>query len=355
MNAFYFVVDENLTDIANAQAYHLTKMWACDVHIFIERRNKNQLVKTIDYNGRIYYHYDKLMQFLPHGLPSNNKWPLIVYLRLFAPRFLKSYDRVLYLDADIHCLQATQELWSTSLPSGVGAVTDFGSLKVPPRPFETLTRSEWLQHIGVPSLSYLNSGVLLIDVLKWTKIDFAEKLSEYFKKHPDAGCFDQDFLSSFLDGNWTDIGPRFNYQAVLLNSGLSSAISPVFVHFSQPEKPWYGWHDNGVTTLDPHFGEIYRGLLTQINVSASSHVRADTTKRMKKIKTTFRRILSIYGLKSKKERDAFKSNKHDREIYIEKIASSEAGATLETNKLDVIYFDGRNIRSKFVFPSQTTN
>lgn len=354
MNAFYFVIDENLVEVVNAQAYHIAKTWACDVHIFIEKQNKNTSNIEVNYNNKIKYHYNLLMQFLPQNLPNSSKWPLIVYLRLFAPRFLKGYNRVLYLDADILSIRVAQNIWTIPLPYGVGAVTDYGSLQVPPRPFDKLSRSEWLQHIGVTSSSYLNSGVLLIDVSKWVQINFTAELKMYFDKYPHAVCFDQDFLASFLNGNWTDIGPIFNYQAVLLNSGLSNAIAPVFVHFSQPEKPWYGWIESGSTNLDPYFGKIYRDLLTEINIDPSLHERAITTKFAKKIKTRLRKALSVFGLRSQKEKNAFSQNEADRRVYIKNIKANGFDISL-TETLDEIYFDGRNIRSKFTFPKDISH
>lgn len=349
MHAFYFVIDEGLADITSAHAYHMAKSWGCDVHIFIEKRDRNASIREVSFGGKIHYHYDKLMQFLPKNLPSSHKWPLIVYLRLFAPQFLTKYVRLLYLDADVLSLQVEQQVWTLPLPYGIGAVTDFGSLETPPPPFDQYTRSDWLKHIGVSTPRYLNSGVLLIDVARWLQFDFSQALQKYFEQYPHAGCFDQDFLSSFLNGEWTDIGARFNYQAALLNSGLSGIINPVFVHFSQPEKPWYGWLESGVTNLDPYFGKIYSDLLMQINVDPSSCKRTDTTKFAKKIKTKLRKVLSKFGLQTKKEKAAFTKNKHERKIYLKNM-HAENHIYNNTN-IDEIYFDGRNIRSKFTFPS----
>ncbi|WP_273725132.1 glycosyltransferase [Brucella gallinifaecis] len=341
MNAFYFVIDDGLADIAGAQAFHLAQLWDCDVHIFIERNNKGIYPREVQCNQRIYYHYDKLMSSLPSGLPVSQRWPHIVYLRLFAPDFLKQYNRVLYLDADVHSMKKAPEIWTIDLPHGLGAVSECALIG--------LQSLESLNRVGVHSGRYFNSGVILIDVQKWDTTDIPSKLIHYFKEYPNSSCFDQDFLNSILGGRWTELGPRFNYQARLFSVGLSRAISPVFVHFNSDEKPWYGWINDGVTTLDTRFIQLYKELLENIGVSPSLYKRPNSVSLFKSIKAATRRVRSRCGIASRKEKKSLLISKERRIAALQFFQKQQNEISIDTSVVDPIFFDGRYVRSQFHF------
>ncbi len=190
-HAIFFVVDEELADLAGAAAVQMSSLWDCDFHIFVERRDPACTLREIG-GGRIRYHYDRLARFLPAGLPEFGRWPRIVYLRLFAPQLLTGYRRVLYLDADTLAFEGDPAIWDVPLPSGLGAVDDLGLVATGP---EGCDRAAWLRGIGVTSGRYANSGVLLIDPALWVGTDFAAALSRFFAAFPGASYPDQDFLA----------------------------------------------------------------------------------------------------------------------------------------------------------------
>ncbi|SFM92219.1 Glycosyl transferase family 8 [Thioclava dalianensis] len=264
MKAFYFVTDEACADVASAQAVWLTKLWSnVDIHLFIERRNRESSIREMR-SPQIYYHYDKLSAFLPEGLPGSKAWPNVVYLRLFAPRLLKEYSRLCYLDSDVLCLHADPAFWEVPLQSGLGMVSDYDVHQNPPPDMSHMTRDAWLDAIGVSSGRYGNSGVLLIDPAVFSNYCVENALPEYFEKHPQANRYDQDFLNSYLDGQWTEFGPRLNYQAGLQSLGYERIIDPVFIHFCRHMKPWQKADPRWIAPSDPRFFEIYAQVFLRI-------------------------------------------------------------------------------------------
>ncbi|WP_169310889.1 glycosyltransferase family 8 protein [Cereibacter changlensis] len=300
-NAIYLVVDENLSDIAGLQAERVARQWECDVHIFVERRDLSAEVRQFQADGRIFYHFEELGRFLPAGLPEDNKWPKIVYLRIFAPQVLSGYKRLLYIDADVLSMWANPVIWELSLPSGLGAVCDLATLKRPPADEKRLTREEWLSDIGVKSGRYFNSGVLLIDPQKWLTIDFTKKLAEYFRLHPNAVRFDQDFLAHVFDGTWTELSPRFNYQAHTLECGMTEAVNPVFIHFSRTYKPWYGRSTGWSAPTDPRFYDLYREMIIEAGLRPESYHRPARVNMIRQAKYALRAWLTQMGIKSRRE------------------------------------------------------
>jgi len=313
-HAFYFVVDERLVDIASAQALHVAKIWNCDVHIFVERNYPTVAVRTVDHVA-VTYHIDELSGLLPDGLPSSPIWPPIVYKRLLPPQLLSHYDRLIYLDADVHCLEPAPEIWSIDLPSGLAAVEDFGLhfdlFREDPHP----SREEWLQATGIRSGRYFNAGVLVIEPRKWLQIDIRASLIEYFTRYPHPKYLDQDFLSWLFDGIWTELSPRFNFQASLFSLGLSKAISPVFVHFCQIEKPWFGWRTPGMTNLDEVYREIYDHLIRSVGADPASFYRPQRVPLYRRVTLPWRRAMSRIGVPSLKERRSRLERRRRLEIF----------------------------------------
>ena len=272
-SAIYLVTDEKLAPIAGMQAKRIAALWACDVHVFVERKDRTAQIREFGRDEGVIYHYDELMGFLPEGLPEDRKWPRIVYLRLFVPQLLRSYRKLLYMDADIWAMRAEPRIWDIDLPAGIGAVSDIATLNKAPYDIKNMSRDQWLESIGVRSGRYLNSGVLLIDVEKWLQIDFAQALRRYFAAYPAAARFDQDFLAHHFDGCWTELSPRMNYQAFVLELGLTEAIAPVFVHFCRTQKPWYGDAKGWRAPTDSRYTKLYHKLMQDEGEDHASYLR----------------------------------------------------------------------------------
>ncbi|CAM3256088.1 glycosyltransferase [Paracoccus nototheniae] len=349
MHAIFMVTDERLSDIAAVQAKRIAQQWDCDVHVFVERRDPGIALREVRQDDRITYHYEELGHLLPEGLPEDRKWPKIVYLRLFAPSVLPHYDRLLYLDVDILSLRAEPAIWDVDLPAGLGAVSDIATLERAPYDIKALTRDEWLATIGVTSGRYLNSGVLLIDTARWAQYDFAQVLLEYFRRFPDAVRFDQDFLAHLFDGRWTELSPRMNYQACVLELGLMGAVGPVFVHFCRTHKPWHGDTSGWRAPTDPRYTELYRQMLMAEGLDPAAHLRPSTVNALRRCRYGLRAWMRRrFGLVTARERRDMR-HWQDRSRAFERFMrdglasgrfADETRATME-NRLSPPVFDGR--------------
>ncbi len=301
MNAFYFVTDEAFAYVANAHAQWLRTLWPdCDVHIFIERRDALKSIMEIQ-DERIIYHYEELSPFLPTGLPHSKYWPTIVFLRMFAPRLLQQYHRLCYIDSDILCMYRDDVLWNIDLPSGIGMVADYATIYRAPANIGEMPRDEWLASINVRSGRYANSGMLLIDPKIFSTYHFEDTLAGYFKEFPAADRFDQDFLNFYFDGVWTEIGPRFNYQAGIMEFGYERIIDPVFMHFCRPVKPWYGKEHKWRAATDPRFYGFYRTILENGGYDIRDYAREFPLPFIRRIRYSLRAWLSCHGYPSRRE------------------------------------------------------
>ncbi|MCP8861635.1 glycosyltransferase family 8 protein [Latilactobacillus curvatus] len=201
--------------------------------------------------------------------PESNHINKTAYYRILAPTLLlrKKIERVLYLDVDILVQTDLTPLYNTPLGTNiVGAVID---------PGQALT----LRRLGItPPQSnniYFNSGVMLIDTVRWNHASITERTFHFINHHADRLQFhDQDALNATLVGKVKLLHPKWNVQNSLLfrkhapiNTEYAhlfdeAIANPAIVHFTTHEKPW--------NTLKSHpFLNQYQKELKQLHAQQS--------------------------------------------------------------------------------------
>lgn len=167
------------------------------------------------------------------------------YYRLLIPDLIKA-DRAIYLDADIvvnddltflrdvdlgqHCIAAVED----PIPNGAGGYDGLG--------------------LGMSSTShYFNSGVLVMDLVRWRSMDVSRRAFDFARSHAQALRFvDQCALNGVLDGVWQPLPARFNcmgpfftgnipedYRDRNRTSLLDAIQNPAVIHFTGAVKPWH--------------------------------------------------------------------------------------------------------------------
>lgn len=186
-------------------------------------------------------------------LPSHGHLSTAMYLRLFMAEYLpRNVDRVLYLDSDLILIGGDiAELWN--LPLGQ---TYLGAA------FEPYNESQRMPLGFGPEDFYFNSGVMLINLHKWREERITERLLSFAEANRAIlHSPDQDVLNSVLRGKVTDIGLRWNWQALFprflpgelrLSPEQFNAWrkKPSIVHFTSAYKPWF-WR------WEPHYKQLY--------------------------------------------------------------------------------------------------
>ena len=165
--------------------------------------------------------------------PVASRWPRAAYLRLyFDDMFDRSYDRIVYFDADTRVRTPVKPLLETDLRGRpAGAVHDFiyyvtGNIR---------RRRRELQLCD--DAPYLQSGVMLFDWPATLDQNLLGKAREFLRDFPEA-CHeapDQDALNHALEELWTPLDPRWNLHETYLNFG--GRLVPYLEHYTST-KPW---------------------------------------------------------------------------------------------------------------------
>ncbi len=99
---------------------------------------------------------------------------------------------------------------------------------------------------------YFNSGMMLIDLVRWRAKSITQKVLDYINQNPEKLRFhDQDALNAILYNDWLHLHPQWNAQSnhcngnhfstrtELLEPYAETREDPKLIHFCGHVKPWH--------------------------------------------------------------------------------------------------------------------
>jgi len=143
-------------------------------------------------------------------------------------------ERIIYLDTDTVVIQPLRPLFETKLAGKTAA----GVVSVEPR-------SHLIEHHVEPE-DYFNTGVMVIDLNRWRKLNIGSKLEAFMLEHPDKCIFlDQCALNVVLNKDCLKLDNRWNY--ITSSRKLNGFDSLAIIHYAGSRKPWFdpGLHPLG--------------------------------------------------------------------------------------------------------------
>lgn len=166
-------------------------------------------------------------------LPMTRRFRRIIYARLLLDKILPAdIERVLYLDSDTMAAGDVAKVWNTNLSGHtLGAVSD--SMRL----FNMYGRDlREKRDLFTPAMPYFNSGVLLIDLVRFSAANIEERLGELGR----AGAlerlyYDQDILNLIFKEDWQPLDWRFN---IVDPHMAHQAMEPVILHYTLQARPW---------------------------------------------------------------------------------------------------------------------
>lgn len=277
--AVFLTVDDRFRTLGYAQAVHIARTQSVDVHVFDESVRQHPSLPEVE---GVTIHRGKLGPLVDARLPSSHKWPHVVYGRLFVPQILSVYDRLLYVDADIAIAGELRPLFSLEMEgAAIGAVHDADVWGEGSPIAVSDTKDQWLRGIGVEGPLYFNSGVMLIDVKRYLKVDVSTPLNGYFQTYGAmVTMWDQDFLNHLFQSKWKELSPIWNFQAICNDSGYAIFLQPVIYHFNEVQKPWHTGYFFGDRRFSQYFYDIAKFAGVEFK-TFPPFVHANLTRRIK--------------------------------------------------------------------------
>jgi lipopolysaccharide biosynthesis glycosyltransferase len=142
------------------------------------------------------------------------------------------------------------ELFATDMQGAlIGGVLDSGASN---KDFETLS----------PSETYINSGMMLMDLDGLRQDEFLNRCGSIHDQHRDIMQFmDQCVINLYAESRKCLLDARWNFQ--VLSNWMSQAdfqtkfeqIKPAIVHYIGSAKPWQGWCNPPIARLWQHWAD----------------------------------------------------------------------------------------------------
>ncbi len=160
------------------------------------------------------------------------QFTLTIYFRLFLADMFPQYDKGIYLDSDIVVPGDISRLYDTQLPEdkAFAACPDLSVQHIP------ILVNYFENAVGVPSMEYINSGVLVMNFKFFREHDFSRRFLELLDKwHFDSVAPDQDYLNAMCAGRIVYLDKSWD---VMPNKSGDTLKSPNLIHYNLFDKPW---------------------------------------------------------------------------------------------------------------------
>lgn len=157
------------------------------------------------------------------------------YFRIFIPRYIADYDKLVYLDADtiivsnpIDTLEMDiNELNSKGLEIGACIETTRG--KTP----------DIFNRLDISGDNYFNAGVMIFNKLNDDNNQLTENLLKVMNQlGTKIKYWDQDVLNKYFDSKFLSLNPKLNWRIDDNRPRLEANSNPCIVHYAGSKKPW---------------------------------------------------------------------------------------------------------------------
>lgn len=264
-----FVIDDGYVDQLKVTCYSIDQQVSgARIQVYLMQKEplkrQMELLQFFEQLGWA-YHPVIVGQDLFKDAPTTDRYPDTIYYRLLAQEFLPAdLDRILYLDADIICLNDFQDFYQQEMGNQLYAAASHnadGSIM-------ELVNKLRLNNYEMES-SYFNTGVLLMNLNQIRKVVKRQDILDYIDKNRLKLILpDQDVLNGLYADRVIAVPDEiYNFDArySLLYQARSSGAwdldwvmsNTVFLHFAGRDKPW----KPGYTT---RYAALYKYLEKQV-------------------------------------------------------------------------------------------
>ena len=186
------------------------------------------------------------------NLPKTEYISHATYNRFLIPNILKDItDKVLYLDADIICLNSIKLLEKINIDDNIVGVIEEANKYV---------EKQQIKELELISNKYFNAGVMYINIKEWIKNNINDKILNLLKSKKKFMFNDQDILNIVLENKCIYMDKIYNYTFDVRYKpnryiyDLPKDI--VFLHYVGKYKPWQKWCMHPVKNFFEKYSKI---------------------------------------------------------------------------------------------------
>lgn len=157
------------------------------------------------------------------NVKSHQYVTLATYYRLKLPTLLPQVSRIIYLDCDVVVQTSLFDLFNVDLKGyPIAGVHDIK------------------KHLVKANPTYINAGMLVVDLNRGVELNLEQKFLEYTKNHIDTiKVGDQEIINEVCKGNILILNDEWNVQSSNFTNRSSYTKYPKIIHFTAKKKPWH--------------------------------------------------------------------------------------------------------------------
>ena len=177
-----------------------------NIHIIsdaISKKNKENISLLVNkYEKKVFfYEADKYLNGIKNKIRVTSAWPAIAFIRIYLVELLpQNIEKILYLDCDTLVCKDIRKLWNTDLSQYlVAGVLD-------------CMDKNYINKIGLDNSDiYINSGVLLFNLINMRKYDLEDKFEQIIKEKGQYFKYpDQDAINIVMNKHIKTIPMEYN-------------------------------------------------------------------------------------------------------------------------------------------------
>lgn len=260
-----FSIDDNFIDQLKTTIFSIYEnSQKNDYTVYILQ--KNELLNTPhlkDFFASLNMKYVPIIlgnESLFNNAPISKRYPETIYYRLLAHKYLpQELEKILYLDADILCINDITPLYNMELADNLYGASSHQGLT------ELTDAINKVRLDTYDNEGYFNSGVLLMNLSQIRQKVNENDIFDTIQKRGDYLLLpDQDILNA-LYGKYTTAIPDEIYNYDTRKSLIYQALSTgkwdlnwviqntVFLHFCGKDKPWIPSYNGNFRDLYKHY------------------------------------------------------------------------------------------------------
>ncbi|AZP04715.1 glycosyltransferase family 8 protein [Jeotgalibaca ciconiae] len=259
-----FSIDDRFTSQLKTTLYSIVENNPdCSFDVYVLQKNKledTEKLKKFCSQLQIIYHPIIIGEEIFKEAPVSERYPETIYYRLLAHEYLpESLDKILYVDADILCINQVEHLFSMDMNDYLYAASSHFQL------IKVNTAINKVRLKSYDSEAYFNSGVLLMNLTKIRKEVKRDDIFQFISENRFTLILpDQDVLNA-LYGSRILLIPDQIYNYDTRYHPIYEVISKgkwdldwtldhtVFLHFCGKDKPWQDNYRGRFAALYKHY------------------------------------------------------------------------------------------------------
>lgn len=176
---------------------------------------KDCIINFVEIDDNIFADYS--------NIKTHSYIPLSTYYRLKLSSLLTNIDKIIYLDCDIIVNSSLKDLFNVYLEENpIAGVLDINKRMLQKNP------------------SYVNAGMLLMDLKKIREENIEESFLHWTKEHLNTiQMGDQEIINEVLKGRIKILDEKWNVQSSNFTNRSSYTNTPYIIHFVSKRKPWH--------------------------------------------------------------------------------------------------------------------